>query len=244
MATNYPGALDSLSNPTYFTAENAASYYHDVQHANANDAIEAVQGELGTDPAGGQVTVKARLDEWAATGIPMGRRLWRSQRWVDTRLVVGGQVTSYADVNTVYYMPWFCPRTVTVDRVAINVASNPLAGSSVALALYDTTTDYLPGAGIANFGTLNLTTSGAKEWTVSLAVTAGKLYWFGLWNGAFTVAYDVTGSTLAATQLSASTSFPGSSAAAYMETAATMPATASASLTTTSTNYVIYLRRA
>jgi hypothetical protein len=64
MASNYPGSLDSFNNPSQDTLEDATGYEHDLQHANANDAIEAIQGELGTDPAGLYSTVKARLDAY------------------------------------------------------------------------------------------------------------------------------------------------------------------------------------
>lgn len=60
MATNYPGALDSFTNPSAGDALDSPS--HAGQHADANDAIEAVQTELGTDPAGGSATVKARFE--------------------------------------------------------------------------------------------------------------------------------------------------------------------------------------
>jgi hypothetical protein len=59
LATNYPGALDSFTNPTSTDTLNSPS--HADQHADANDAIEAIQAELGTDPAGTESTVKARL---------------------------------------------------------------------------------------------------------------------------------------------------------------------------------------
>ena len=52
MTTNYPGAVDSLTNPAAGDALNSPS--HAAQHANANDAIEAVQTEA---------TVAARLDK-------------------------------------------------------------------------------------------------------------------------------------------------------------------------------------
>lgn len=60
MATNYPGSLDSLTNPAAGDALNSPS--HAGQHANANDAIEAIEAELGTDPAGASATVKARFE--------------------------------------------------------------------------------------------------------------------------------------------------------------------------------------
>ena len=60
MATNYPGAIDSLTNPSSGDALTSPS--HSAQHANANDAIEAIETELGTDPAGASATVKARFE--------------------------------------------------------------------------------------------------------------------------------------------------------------------------------------
>ncbi len=62
MASSYPGALDALTNPTATDTMDSVTVPHATQHANANDAIEAVQAELGTDPAGASATVKARLD--------------------------------------------------------------------------------------------------------------------------------------------------------------------------------------
>ncbi len=59
MATNYPSGLDSLSNPA---GSDALSTGHASQHTNANDAIEAIEGELGLNPRGGSATVKARID--------------------------------------------------------------------------------------------------------------------------------------------------------------------------------------
>jgi hypothetical protein len=44
--TNYPGTLDSFTNPSPTDYEDAVS--HSGQHSNINDAMEAVQGVLGT----------------------------------------------------------------------------------------------------------------------------------------------------------------------------------------------------
>ena len=61
MASNYPSGLDSFTNPAG-TDNLAAGIGHASQHANANDAIEAIEGELGLNPRGGSATVKARFD--------------------------------------------------------------------------------------------------------------------------------------------------------------------------------------
>lgn len=66
MGTSYPGALDEFTNPQADDGMNLPS--HAAQHANANDAIAAIQAELGTNPSGGYDTVKDRLAALATGG--------------------------------------------------------------------------------------------------------------------------------------------------------------------------------
>jgi hypothetical protein len=61
MATNYPNSLDILQNPSATDALNSGLVPHHLQHANANDAIEALQTVLGVNPAGSYLTVKDRI---------------------------------------------------------------------------------------------------------------------------------------------------------------------------------------
>jgi hypothetical protein len=61
MASSYPGALDTLANPSPTDTMNDGDG-HAAQHADANDAIEAIQATLGVDPQGGESTVADRLD--------------------------------------------------------------------------------------------------------------------------------------------------------------------------------------
>ena len=61
MATNYPASLDNLINPTVSDTLNSGTVPHHLQHANANDAIEALQTVLGVNPAGSHLTVKDRI---------------------------------------------------------------------------------------------------------------------------------------------------------------------------------------
>ena len=61
MATNYPNSLDILQNPSATDALNSDLVPHHLQHANANDAIEALQTVLGVNPAGSHLTIKDRI---------------------------------------------------------------------------------------------------------------------------------------------------------------------------------------
>jgi len=47
MATSFPSGLDSFTNPT--AVDTLDSPPHDTQHADANDAIEALQAKVGAD---------------------------------------------------------------------------------------------------------------------------------------------------------------------------------------------------
>lgn len=62
MSTGYPGSLDVLTNPISTQTLDDPTVLHDQQHANANDAIEAIQTTLGINPQGASVSVDARLD--------------------------------------------------------------------------------------------------------------------------------------------------------------------------------------
>jgi len=80
VASNYPSGLDSFTNPAG-TDNLAAGIGHAAQHANANDAIEAIEGELGLNPRGGSATVKARFDAIEANS------------WVTSARIADGTIT-------------------------------------------------------------------------------------------------------------------------------------------------------
>jgi hypothetical protein len=61
MASQYPNSLDVLINPSPTDTLNSGTVPHHLQHANANDAIEAIQTVLGVNPAGAHLTIKDRI---------------------------------------------------------------------------------------------------------------------------------------------------------------------------------------
>jgi len=63
VASNYPASLDSFDTiaSDKKTSDSVGGRTHRAMHNDLGDAIEAVQAELGTDPAGAYATVKARL---------------------------------------------------------------------------------------------------------------------------------------------------------------------------------------
>lgn len=49
MATNFPSGLDSFTNPTATDAMDSVTVPHADQHADVNDAVEALQAKVGVD---------------------------------------------------------------------------------------------------------------------------------------------------------------------------------------------------
>lgn len=74
MAT-FPTALSNLTNPAGTDSMADPAKLHSAQHSNANDEIDAIEAELGIDPAGAYATVAARLlaiENTIAAAIPPG----------------------------------------------------------------------------------------------------------------------------------------------------------------------------
>ena len=74
MASNYPGSLDTFDTiaSDKKTSDAVGGRTHRQMHNDLGDAIEAIETELGTDPAGAYSTVKARLDALVAYAAKTG----------------------------------------------------------------------------------------------------------------------------------------------------------------------------
>jgi hypothetical protein len=75
MTTVYPGAIDDFTNPTSSDTLDSQTVPHAAQHADINDAVEAIETTLGTNPEGAEATVSARIGalettvDTASTGL-------------------------------------------------------------------------------------------------------------------------------------------------------------------------------
>ena len=65
MATNFPTSLDALTNPT--SSDSLSSPSHSAQHANVNDAVEALQAKVGVNGS----AVTSSLD-YKVNALPSG----------------------------------------------------------------------------------------------------------------------------------------------------------------------------
>ncbi len=93
MATQYPSGLDNFTNPTSTDRLDSLTVPHHLQHANLNDAIEAVETVLGLNPAGSHLTVKDRIIQ-AETNIS-NQSVLNGLTDVTINSVSNGQVLRY-----------------------------------------------------------------------------------------------------------------------------------------------------
>ena len=101
MATSYPGGIDDFTNPTANDPLDSTTVPHHTQHANTNDAVEAIENELGTNPKGSKASVKARLDAVDATSITATSPATSSGSIGANNLTIG---VNAASANTANYL--------------------------------------------------------------------------------------------------------------------------------------------
>ena len=85
MATNYPTSIDAFTNPASTDAQNSPS--HSLQHANANDAIEAIEAKVGI----GNSTAGSAPVGYVLTAVTSGTTTWQPANTV-TPIASGGAI--------------------------------------------------------------------------------------------------------------------------------------------------------
>jgi len=168
VATNFPTSLDALTNPTSGSALNSPS--HADQHADANDAIEALQAKVGVD--GSAVTTS--LDYKVTNGI-------HSSLNVDSGTLVVDATNNRVGVNTASPGTALDVIGTTTVRVAATQDGVALAGRAGGTSSYEVTlqpttlsadrTLTLPNVSGTAITTGNLTDITSTGTLSSLAVT-------------------------------------------------------------------------
>lgn len=183
MATSYPSALDTLTNPISTDFQDTVD--HAGQHTNANDAIEAIETELGTDPKGSYASVKARLDDydtigWTATQL--GFIGWN----YDVQYIQAG--TALGTNGTVYVSKCWTPNALSITNVHVQVitAGATLTASQNLAALYDGSKNLVGTTG-------DQSTAWTSVGTKTMALTGGP-YAISA-NSFYYVAYFANGTT-------------------------------------------------
>jgi hypothetical protein len=98
MATNFPTSLDTLTNPT--SSDSLSSPSHSAQHANVNDAVEALQAKVGADSS----AVTSSLDYKVAQLESLGASVSFTPSWTNVTVGNGTQNAFYVEVNELLHV--------------------------------------------------------------------------------------------------------------------------------------------
>ena len=101
MATSFPASLDTLTNPTSGDSLNSPS--HSGQHADANDAIEALQAKVGVDSSAVTTSLDYKLRFQSAPEITSGVLVSPEERWSISATAATGTVNVDTVTSTAVY---------------------------------------------------------------------------------------------------------------------------------------------
>ena len=176
MATSFPGSQDSFTNPS--SGSSLSSPSHAQQHADVNDAVEALQAKVGVDSS----TVSSSLDyRVAALEQTSGRRnlLYNGAMQVAQR---GTSTTSISNATHQHYTADRYTTTIlnSIGTWTNSVVSDAPDGFGKSLKMTCTTAQTSPGSTASAFLSQKLEgqdlqglakgTSSAKEVTLSFWV--------------------------------------------------------------------------
>jgi hypothetical protein len=152
--------------------------YHDERHNHLQDAVEAIETELGTDPRGPAESVKARV----TAGAQAFRQLhWPSGGYVSNKMNNTANTTFSVSSNILRYQPIWVPASGVVDQVSAEVTTG--GAGNARYAFYDVASDGRPGALVADVGEVDTTAAAVKSLTTSQSVVGEKVYYMALLAG-------------------------------------------------------------
>lgn len=169
MASSYPGSLDTFAttSPTNLGDDDSTARNHAERHDDIGDAVNKIEAELGTDPAGTLSTVAARLTatEWGVT---------KTQRYATG--ASGSAVTGVMTANKMYGVLYPVAVAHSIDRIVVQPTTGGSAGSVIRLGVYKADANGADYTLVLDAGTVDGTTTGALAITIDQALTPG-MYW-------------------------------------------------------------------
>lgn len=130
MPTNFPTTLDNFTNPTSTDTMDSATVPHATQHANINDAVEALEAKVGVNGSAVTSSLDYRVTVLENAEIPdtiidaKGDLIVGSAADTATRLAVGVTNGMYLAVNsaTATGLEWQTPTAGVTTGKAIAMA--------------------------------------------------------------------------------------------------------------------------
>jgi len=164
-ATAFPTSIDTLTNPTATDRTNVVS--HADQHANANDAIEAIQTKVGVDGSGVTSTLSYKLS--GVTGSDKAVSLTGSET-LTNKVITAPTITNGTLSTTSLATSTLTGVTTITGTTTINASTTELAINlnlgTVGDIFYRDASGYLERLGIGSSGEVLKVSAGLPSWEV------------------------------------------------------------------------------
>lgn len=99
--------------------------------------------------------------------------------WYTSPLTATALGAAALTANTLTAIPFIAPRTITVDRIGVNVTTLA-ALKSIRLGVYIDNGNLYPGALLLDAGTVSTTLTGVKSRSINQQLYKNTLYWLSL----------------------------------------------------------------
>lgn len=174
MTTTYPGAIDAFTNPT--GTDQTTSPDHAAQHANANDAIEAIEATVGLTGTSFPVTPTSG-DRFYRTDLKMpcvydGSRWLSVQRFAEQGLPDAAGATSTSGAAVGRWSVWSNDYDVWIEEFRTTTFVNTTNNGS---NYWTVSFDKFDGAGATSISTGYNTSAHSAGVAVSTKTTVGAL---------------------------------------------------------------------
>ena len=128
MATNFPTSLDALTNPV--AGDSLSSPSHAGQHADANDAIEALQAKVGVDSSAVTTSIDYKLRNLTGSVVDQLEENWN---------IVASAATGTINFDVKTASIWYYTSNATANHT-VNVRGDGSTTLSSLLAVGDSIT--------------------------------------------------------------------------------------------------------
>ena len=167
MATSYPTSLDSLTNPT--ATDPVTNPSHATQHANANDALEALEAKVGVDSSAVTTSIDYLLKNAAA--IDPGHL--HTSAGISGQISVAKGGTGASTLTGILLGNGASAITAITTSAALAAAISDETGSG-ALVFANTPTLVTPILGVASATSINKVAITAPATSATLTIANGK----------------------------------------------------------------------
>jgi hypothetical protein len=104
-----------------------------------------------------------------------------NRRWIAGMTNALALSTATPALNELKAIPFFCEKTISIDRLTINVTSAASAGGVARVGIYNNTSEDnpYPSSRIVDSGEIATDSTGVKDITITpVTLVGGNLYWF------------------------------------------------------------------